>query len=106
MSIKEYIICSAIHFNTKIKYVHQPRNIEEGLVICGRRYHNCFMTAFALNPEFKNTCESKITQGFLTNLDRFVDRYEGYEIAINAGQTKVKTTTMNSKPRLFSEDLY
>ena len=39
-------------------------------------------------------------QGFLTNLDRFVDRVEGGKIAFNAGQTT------ELKNRLFSEDLY
>ena len=44
-----YIICAAIWFKDGNKYSHQPRNVDSGLVVCGRRHHNCFLTAFELN---------------------------------------------------------
>ena len=40
------------------------------------------------------------TQGFITNLDRFVDRKEAAEIAYSSGQINEPVLT------LYSEDLY
>jgi hypothetical protein len=96
----EYIICSAIWFNdSKVDYLHQPKNVNEGFVICGRRHHNCFLTrGFIKGVELKDYKE--IVQGFLTNTDRFVDRKEAGKIAFDANQIKQQTE------RLFSEDLY
>jgi hypothetical protein len=100
---KEYIICSAIYFNDGEKHVHQPRNIETGFVVCGRRHHNCFATFVALGVSKPEKIERlDEVQGFLTNTDRFVDRIEGREIAIKSGQ--VKEEEIGKK--LFSEDLY
>jgi hypothetical protein len=39
-------------------------------------------------------------QGFLTNTDRFVDRKEAAQIALDSGQIKEEVK------KLFSEDLY
>ena len=94
---KEYIICAAIHLNMPDDFPHQPINIENGLVVCGRRHHNCFAILFFTNI----TCEKKnITQGFLTSKDRFVDRKEAGDIAFKAGQIS-KVTDI-----LMSEDIY
>ena len=99
-----YIICAAIWFKDGNKYSHQPRNIDSGLVVCGRRHHNCFLTAFELNGGKKieglNEINERAVQGFLTSDDRFVDRKEGGQIAFDAGQTAKLTDC------LFSEDLY
>jgi hypothetical protein len=43
----------------------------------------------------------KITQGFLTNTDRFVDRKEALKIALASGQS-----TKTSGSVLISEDIY
>lgn len=89
---KEYILCSAIHFDDgNEEHVHQPKNIVSGFVVCGRRHHNCFITAFILNGEESVTKKVasdgwKITEGFVTNTDRFVDRKEAMPIAFEAGQ--------------------
>ncbi len=76
-----YIICAAIWFKDGNKYSHQPRNVDSGLVVCGRRHHNCFLTAFELNGGKKieglNEVNERAVQGFLTSDDRFVDRKEG-----------------------------
>jgi len=93
-----YIICAAIWFKNNNKYKHQPKNVDSGLVVCGRRHHNCFLTAFELNRGEK--IEGLNVQGFLTSDDRFVDRKEGGQIAFDAGQTA------ELKNYLFSEDLY
>lgn len=97
MKKEEYILCAAVHFQDGIEYVHQPKNIESGFVICGRRHHNCFTTKSIFNTPFINS-----EQGFLTSKDRFVDREEARKIAIDCGQI---TETMHST-KLFSEDLY
>ena len=99
-----YIICAAIWFKDGKKYSHQPRNVDSGLVVCGRRHHNCFLTAFELNGGKKieglNELDENAVQGFLTSDDRFVNRKEAGQIAFDAGQTAKLTEC------LFSEDLY
>ena len=82
---KEYIMCSAIHFDDGKEHVHQPVNIKSGFVICGRRHHNCFYTASLIGQEVK---KFKQTQGFLTNTNRFVDRHEGLLTAYKSKQTE------------------
>jgi hypothetical protein len=104
----ERILCAAIWFSNGKQYPHQPKNIEEGIVLCGHR-HGCIFQQWA----FFNTDAIKFNvpgrqeqghfekeQGFLTNFNRFVGREEAAEIAFNAGQTNTKLI------RLFSEDLY
>ncbi len=95
---EEYIICSAIWYDDGEEYVHQPRNISHGFVICGRRHHNIINT---IGQKFYfSTCENAHTEGFLTNKDRFVTRKEAAKIAYDYGQIK------NIKKELYSEDLY
>ncbi len=72
----EYIICSAIWFKNDTKHEHQPKNVDSGLIVCGRRHHNCFATMKAFMSideivKFKQTCD-EVIQGFITNNDRFV----------------------------------
>lgn len=93
---KEFIICSAIWFNDGNTHNHQPNNIKQGFVICGRRHHNCYSslqsTGKALGYDKTAVVkkglqlEQKETQGFLTNKDRFVDRTEAAAIAYEANQ--------------------
>lgn len=96
--MKNYIICAAIYFNDGNKHPHQPKNIEEGFVLCGRRHNNCIsnLTVFGKKmSDYKNK-----VQGFITSDDLFVDRKDAAQIAFNAGQTKELVK------QLFSEDLY
>ena len=44
-----YIICAACWIKDDKKYEHQPKNVDIGIVVCGRRHHNCFLTAYSLN---------------------------------------------------------
>lgn len=90
----ERIICSAIHFKDGNKYGNQPKNIDNGFVVAGRRHHNCYMTLTALGKalgletrvrEIINVI-GRDCQGFLTNTNRFVDRKEGLKIATEANQ--------------------
>lgn len=95
---QEYILCSAVWFDDGKKYEHQPKNIETGYVVCGRRHHNCFalLSYLADGGYIKDEKE----QGFLTNTDRFVDRKEAVQIALASGQIQ------EPKHYLFSEDLW
>lgn len=99
--MKEYILCAAVWLKDGNFWEHQPKNIETGYVVAGRRHHNCFMTIACIrNKNVRRLKFPEEIQGFLTNLDRFVDREEGGKIAFEAGQMKKLTTC------LFSEDLY
>lgn len=95
----EYIICAAIWIKDGKQYVHQPKNIESGLVICGRRHHNCFTVLSELKPDWKDNTPD-IEQGFMTSKDRYLDRKESALIALERTQTKTLCSP------LFSEDLY
>ena len=57
-----YIICAAIWFKDGKKYSHQPRNVDSGLVVCGRRHHNCFLTAFELSGGKKSEAAKRYYQ--------------------------------------------
>lgn len=97
MEKPEYILCAAIHWNDGFKRIHQPKNIETGVVLCGRRHHNILNSIYQI---LTHQMPGDETQGFITNLDRFVDRKEAGKIAFESGQIKQLTET------LFSEDLY
>ena len=94
---KDYIICSAIWFDDGKEYPHQPKNINTGYVIAGRRHHNCFMTNSIINDS-KNKIKS--IQGFLTSNDLFLNRKDASDFAFKCGQIK------SDSECLFSEDLY
>lgn len=93
----EYIICAAIWFHDDKQYVHQPRNIINGFVICGRRHHNCFI---AKTLSEYSEIKGATTEGFLTSKDIFLDRSDAGKLAYKAGQISEETDC------LFSEDLY
>lgn len=97
---KEYILCSAIWFDDGIEHTHECANIKSGFVVCGRRHHNVFSTMYHLTNKDTSYLKLEKSQGFLTNTNRFVDRYEGRQIAFTSGQTK------DDKGQLFSEDLW
>jgi hypothetical protein len=93
----ERILCAAIYYQNGIEYVHQPKNISTGIVVCGWRHHNCIQVLSEMFPDGEKTLRK---QGFLTQSNRFVDREEGGSIAFAAGQTETQIK------RLHSEDLY
>lgn len=103
----EYILCAAVWHDDGKKYQHQPKNVESGLVVCGRRHHNCFYTIFhLLGNEDKATKKfAGATQGFVTSEDRFVTRAEAYHVAKAAGQLKHDAHDRDNLI-LISEDLY
>lgn len=102
--MKEYIICSAVYIDDNKEYVHKPKNIKTGFVICGRRHHDCYYILHLMMPnhEYK---EERNNQGFLTNTNRFVDRKEAFQIARCASQLRLKGE-WDKDSILTSEDLY
>ncbi len=96
----ERILCAAIWYKDGKKRTHQPKNIDSGYVMCGRRHHNIINLNYDLtgNPTRMETS----VQGFMTSLDRFVDRVEGNKIAIAANQVEGNV----EGDELISEDLY
>lgn len=100
MEAKEYILCAAIWFDDGKKYAGQPFSVQQGLVLCGWRHGCIFPQIGGLVSERQKLGIFEKEQGFLTNLNRFVDREEGAAIAWKAGQTKEELKT------LYSEDIY
>lgn len=90
---QEFIICSAIWVEDGIKRLHQPSNIESGIVVCGWRHFNCIALIKELYPD-------KLplhVQGFVTSFGRFVDRIEGCNVAFKSGQVTFKDKTLTSE---------
>lgn len=121
MGKREFILCAAIWYNDGGKYEAQPKNIESGFVVCGRRHHNCYQTVAVIagldeaiklkitNIENRMTKEDyRNSQGFITSLDRYVNRAEGYKIAKENNQIQFgATATENGENSiLISENLY
>lgn len=79
-----------------------PYNVDKGIVFCGWRHPNCLYQKCAITG-LRDSESGEHVQGFLTNLNRFVDRAEGYQIAKAANQLNDRPHTENY---LFSEDLY
>lgn len=106
---KEYILCAANYYNDGIEHYHQPKNIEIGFVVCGRRHHNCIGTFAQIVgfPYDENGIKIMNTeeQGFLTNTNRFVSRLEALEIAKKANQL-LSDEPVNEHIGLYSENLY
>jgi len=105
----EKILCAANYYQDGMIHEHQPKNISNGFVVCGRRHHNCIGT-FAQIVGFPYTDEGlKIrnteVQGFLTTDNLFVDRKEALKIATNAKQIN-HNVELDGNVGLISEDLY
>lgn len=116
---REFIICAAIWINDGETYSEQPENIKEGFVVCGRRHNNCYATIKAISKMSVNESIGKFIsglsdnelrkhQGFVTSLDRYVDRKEGWEIAKREGQIQygLKCSDNGDDSILISENLY
>jgi hypothetical protein len=106
--MKEYILCSAVWFeefdnqyNETVKEQSRPKNITKGVVICGQRHLQCIRTfSYIVGKRAVQTEVGKSVQGFITNLNRFVDREEVGKIAFEAEQIE------ELKRCLYSEDLW
>ena len=104
----EFILCAAIHYDDGIEYPHQPNNIQTGLVICGRRHHNCILNASVmLGDRYNKNLVNRASQGFITSMDRYVNRKEAWLIAIKRDQVIHNFYDKNGIDQiLVSEDLY
>ena len=96
----EYILCAATWFDDNKQYLYQPKNINTGLVFCGHRHGCIFQQIGGTVKERQDIGIYQKEQGFLTNLNRFVDREEAAQIAFDSGQIETPKDT------LFSEDIY
>ena len=87
------IVASAIKF--------YPKDNEYPVVVCGKRHCDCFEWMFNHRVEYdKNTH----IQGFLTNQDQFVDRYEAMCMALDWGQLPYSPEYEGKE--LYSEDIF
>jgi hypothetical protein len=104
---KEKILCAAIWYkdipllkNDIPSSLLRPINCNKGIVFCGYRHSHCMYQMVAIIGKAQYEVGEEI-QGFLTNLNRFVDRKEGAKIhLLNGGLLKYSNIT------LYSEDLY
>lgn len=113
---KEFIICAAIWVNDGMVHEQQPSNVDIGFVICGRRHHNCYQTIKDLVGDYNEYYKSlnmsdddyRKHQGFITSLDRYVGRKEGWMIAKNNNQILFGLTASENGDDsiLISENLY
>lgn len=104
----EFILCAAIHYDDGIIYPHQADNIQTGLIICGRRHHNCITNASAmLGDRYKRNLVNRASQGFMTSENRYVNRKEAFTIARYNNQIIHNFyDSGNPDQILVSEDLY
>ena len=105
----EYITCSAIWYKDLPTSTFLPKNVTNGVVVCGHRHGNCIdimKTLGTLRSVVKGPDSvGDYQQGFLTSHNRFVDRLEAMQIAIDQNQVK-EENLYNPLIGLFSEDLY
>ena len=108
MKRPEFIICAAIHYDDGVEYPNQAKNVQTGLVICGRRHHNCITNASIMFGDRynKNLC-NRAAQGFMTSENRFVNRKVACKIAMANKQIIHNFYDENNADQiLVSEDLY
>lgn len=104
----ERIICAAIHYINGQVEKDQPKGIDSGFVIAGRRHNDCLQIAAKI-PEVDLMFFNKhrtTAMGFLTNTNRFVSRKEAYQIAKAANQIIGPKPSDDPEAILTSEELY
>lgn len=82
----EIILSAALWLDNGLKYRQQPINIETGIVVPGYRHGTTYQTIDILMGDNNGFGKHKITEGFMTNRFRFVDRNEAFVIAKAAKQ--------------------
>jgi hypothetical protein len=101
--IKEFILCSAIHYDNGAKPT--IGNINSGVIVCGRRHCDCNdILRGILGDEIK--LPERESQGFITSLNRFVSRAEAFKIAKANNQIIHKMFDNDNEGTLTSEDLF
>lgn len=114
--MQEFILCAAIWVNDGLFHEQQPENITLGYVVAGRRHHNCYQTIRDLKGDVNEYFTSlnisdedyRQHQGFITSLDRYVNRKEGWVIAKANNQIKfgLAASENGEDSILISENLY
>lgn len=91
----ERILCAAIWFDDGERWFDREcyRNIETGIVICGDGHHNCLgiLHLILSRKEIIEKHDGVIPEhlynyGFITSHRRYVDRKDGYKIAVEQNQ--------------------
>lgn len=93
--MKEIVICAAIRMH-------------DGYIVIGHRHGDCFRTAEGI-PRYKGQVHDihDKDQGFVTSLNRYVDRKEGLKLQLAAGiESAAKKHGDDYRGQLYSEDLY
>ena len=109
--MKEKILCAANWYkdfpllkdDINVVGFERPINCDRGMVFCGHRHHNCMYQMIAISGKYQHEMGEEV-QGFLTNKNRFVDRYEALKIALENNQV-IDLKSITGK-QLYSEDLY
>lgn len=105
--MEERVLCAAIWYKELPTQEFLPKNIKEGIVVCGYTHANCINTVKSLSGlrtvRYSPDGVGESEQGFLTSKNRFVDREEGAKIALKCKQIE---KLHYSNIELYSEDLY
>ena len=90
----------------------KPKGYEYFQIMCGKRHCNVLEMMYNLRIEYE---KATAVQGFLTDEDQFVDRYDAAQMAYRNGQILPDSDLlekMNADPdmlnayQLFSEDVW
>ena len=87
------IIASAIKF--------KPKGYDYFQIMCGKRHCNVLEMMYKLGIEYE---KKSAVQGFLTDEDQFLDRYDAARMAYYSGQLNPETDTW--KKIASSEEIY
>ena len=92
---REFILCASLKFHDNI--------------VSGHRHSDCYELIRKMCPNIADTSlPQREDQGFLTSLNRHVDRKEGWNIAKENNQIKwgLNASDDNEESQLISENLY
>ena len=92
---REFILCASLKFHDNI--------------VSGHRHSDCYELIRKMCPNITDTSlPQREDQGFLTSLNRHVDRKEGWKIAKENNQIKwgLNASDDNEESQLISENLY
>ena len=92
---REFILCASLKFHDNI--------------VSGHRHSDCYELIRKMCPNIADTSlPQREDQGFLTSLNRHVDRKEGWKIAKENNQIKwgLNASDDNEESQLISENLY
>ena len=92
---KEFILCASLDY--------------EGIIISAHRHSDCYTLLRKLCPHILDEdLPKRENQGFLTSLNRYVDRKEGWKIAKTNNQIQwgLEASENGEDSQLISENLY